>query len=167
MKPFKCSVKGCCRRFVKRESLEKHIQTFDHSRLQSWRLNESSLGLTPSLLTTLKTPIVYTSLLPITQVNSLSRPMLQSFLVSHSHIDSNSTINNNISLCHTSHLNNNITTNNKSHSTNASTLPNEIVIITNTEQSLTNQHPDHHKSPLEPQTKNGTDLPQRIHFLKK
>jgi hypothetical protein len=29
---FKCSYRGCCRRFVRKESLEKHLQTFDHSK---------------------------------------------------------------------------------------------------------------------------------------
>lgn len=29
---FKCSYRGCCRRFVRKESLDKHLQTFDHSK---------------------------------------------------------------------------------------------------------------------------------------
>jgi hypothetical protein len=174
MKPFKCSVKGCCRRFVKRESLEKHIQTFDHSRLQSWRLHELSLGLNPSLLTTLKPPIVYPSFLPITQLNALSYPMLQSVVLPHSRLDSNSTTNNNVSLLHTSQLNNINNNNNNNNNNNTTTsnssittiLPNEIVIVRNTEQSLTIQHTDHNQSLLETQTKNGTDLPQWIHLHK-
>jgi hypothetical protein len=29
---YKCSVRGCCRRFVKQDSLVKHLTTFDHSK---------------------------------------------------------------------------------------------------------------------------------------
>lgn len=29
---FKCSVRGCCRRFVRQDSLVKHLTTFDHSK---------------------------------------------------------------------------------------------------------------------------------------
>jgi hypothetical protein len=57
MQPFKCTVKGCCRRFVRKESLEKHLQTFDHSKFQTWRPHDASKNSNPSILTVTKVPM--------------------------------------------------------------------------------------------------------------